>query len=91
MSAGPGFTDNISGNLELVKELLQGIPADARNRAKRAAVCIEAAWEKVRKDSQDTHDPAVVLGAVFAIFMLADRMVQAERDGESRPLIQLLS
>lgn len=91
MSAGPGFSDNISGNLELVRELLNGVPPDARNRAKRAAMCIEEAWEKVRKDSQDTRDPAIVLGAAFAIFMLADRMVQAERDGDSRPLIQLLS
>lgn len=85
------FTDSVSENLEVVRELLAGVPPGTRNRARAAAIAIETAWEKVRKDSMDTRDPAVVLGAAFAIFTLADRMVQAERNGESAPLIQLLS
>lgn len=85
------FTDSVSENLEVVSELLKGVHPAARNRAKRAAMLIEQAWDQVRKESIDSKDPATMLGAAFAIYTLADRMIQNERDGTTAPLIQLLS
>jgi len=83
------FTDSIDDNLETIRELLGGIPPSERNRAKRAAVLLENTFTKIAKDNP--KDPAVGLGAAFAIFMLAQRLVQAPKQGDSdKGLIQLL-
>jgi hypothetical protein len=85
------FNDSIENNIEVITELLRGVPAPARNRAKRAAVLIENTVTQLQKDYP--KDPYVALGAAFAIFKLAERIVTAPKQGDSeeRGLIQLLS
>lgn len=84
------FTDSIDSNLEVIKELLGGIPPSERDRAKRAAVMIEKAVTGLIKDNQG--HPAVGLGMSFAIFVIAQRLVQSPQSGDSeKRLIQLLS
>ena len=84
------FNDSIEENLETLRELLGGIPAPARNRAKKAAVTLENAFTRLQKDYP--KDSTVALGAAFAIFTLAQRLVDAPKQGDSdKRLIQLLS
>lgn len=82
------FTDSIDDNFNVVVELLNGVPAGARERAKRAALAIEEVLMRIKKDG--AKDPAVGLGVAFAVFMVAKQLVEAQRD-DDRPLIQLLS
>ena len=83
------FTDSIDENLEIIRELLGGIPPSERQRAKRAAVTLENTFTAIAK--ANPKDPAVGLGAAFAIFILAQRLVQAPSQSDSdKGLIQLL-
>jgi hypothetical protein len=83
------FTDSIDENIEILRELLGGIPPEARRRAKRAAVEIENVFSGLQKNHP--KDPAVALGAAFAVFLLAQRLVEAkEQGGSDKGLIQLL-
>ena len=82
------FSDSIQANIDLITELLSGLPPGARNRAKLAASTIEKAFTSLQQDH--SKDPATALGAAFAVYMIAQRMV--ERSAESdKLLIQLLS
>jgi hypothetical protein len=84
------FSDSIEENLETLRELLGGIPPDSRRRAKKAAVVLENTFTRLQKDHP--KDPVIALGAAFAIFMLAQRLVEAPKQGDSdKRLIQLLS
>ena len=84
------FTDSIDENIEILRELLGGIPPEARRRAKTAAVTIENVFTGLQKDYP--KDPAVALGAAFAVFLLAQRLGEAHEEGSSdKGLIQLLS
>jgi hypothetical protein len=84
------FTDSIDGNIELLRELIAGLPPGARNRAKRAAVEIEKTVLGLKKEHP--HDSAVAAGAAFAIFLFAQRLVESPpQDSKERGLIQLLS
>lgn len=85
------FTDSIDNNLEILKELLGGIGPAHRERAKRAAVKLENVFTALQRDNP--KDPAVALGAAFAIYTLAQRLVNAGQDGApaESSLIQLLS
>lgn len=85
------FTDSCENNLEILRELLSGIPPVARKRAVAAAVLLENTFTRLQKDHP--KDAAVALGAAFAVFTLAQRMVDAPKQGdkEDRGLIQLLS
>ena len=83
------FSDSIDENIEMIRELLAGIPPSERNRAKRAAVMMENTFTQIAK--ANPKDPAVGLGAAFAIFILAQRLVQAPQQSDSdKGLIQLL-
>ena len=83
------FNDSIDDNLEMIRELLAGVPPSERQRAKRAAVMLENTFTAIAK--ANPKDPAVGLGAAFAIFMLAQRLVHAPSQGDSdKGLIQLL-
>lgn len=83
------FTDSIDENVETIRELLGGIPQEAQNRAKKAAVLMENQFTRLQKDYP--KDTAVALGAAFAIFLLAQRIVEAPKEGDgSKGLIQLL-
>ncbi len=85
------FNDSIENNCEVLTELLRGIPPEARNRAKGAAVALENIFTRLQKDYPKDH--IVALGAAFAVFKLAQRIVEAPKhgDNEQRGLIQLLS
>ena len=85
------FNDSIENNAEVIAELLRGVPPAQRNKAKRAAVAIENIVTRLQKDHP--KDPYVAIGVAFCIFKLADRIVNAPKQGDSeeRGLIQLLS
>ena len=83
------FSDSIESNLEALREMLGGVAPAHRNRAKRAAVMIENVFTQLQKDYP--RDAAVALGAAFAIYTLAERMVEQSKEApaDSRQ-IQLL-
>ena len=84
------FTDSIDENVEMLRELLGGVPPESRRRAKKAAVALENTFTRLQKDHP--KDAVIALGAAFAIFMLAQRLVEAPKQGDSdKRLIQLLS
>lgn len=84
------FTDSIDENVETLRELLAGVPAQHRNRAKKAAVALENTFTRLQADHP--KDSVIALGAAFAIFKLAQRLVEAPKQGDSdKRLIQLLS
>ncbi len=84
------FSDSIDENVETLRELLGGIQPQHRRRAKAAAVALENAFTRLQKDHP--KDSVIALGAAFAIFMLAQRLVEAPKQGDSdKRLIQLLS
>jgi hypothetical protein len=83
------FSDSISENVALLEELLRGIMPEHRRQAKRAAVQIENVWNALIKDNP--KNPAVALGAAFAVYKLAERLGE-KQEGTSAAdsLIQLL-
>lgn len=87
------FTDSIENNLEIIRELLLGVPPEARRRASKAAGQLENVFTKMQRDYP--NDPAVALGAAFAIYTLAQRLVDAGKGGDATEkqgnLIHLLS
>lgn len=85
------FNDSIDNNLGILKELIQGVPPEHRNKARKAAVMLENMWTRLQKEYP--RDNAVALGAAFAVFTLAERLVQAGKGGdrEQSSMIQLLS
>jgi len=84
------FNDSIENNVEVIKELLQGVPPSERDRAKRAAVAVEKVITALIKDNQG--HPTVGLGMAFAVFTIAQRLTASPQEGDSdKRLIQLLS
>jgi hypothetical protein len=85
------LNNDIDTTLEQVSELIRALPPDARERAKYAAVQFEKIFQKLRVDHPS--DPAIALGAAFAIFTLADRLVKIDNQGEEKGggLIQLVN
>lgn len=83
------FNDSIDANMELIKELLGNCTPGQRERAKRAAVKIEAVVTAIQKDAQG--DAANGLGLVFAVMYIAQNMVRNNSVMEDGPRIQLLS
>lgn len=82
------FTDSIDENVETIRELLGGIRPEDRKRAKKAAVMVENMVVRLQKEYP--KDAAVALGAAFAIYMIAQRFVQNQKEQPERGLIQLL-
>ena len=84
------FTDSIDENVELLRELIGGIPGPRRKQAQKAAAAVEKTWNDLIRDNP--KNPAVALGAAFAIYMLAQRLGEApEQGGSDKKLIELLS
>lgn len=85
------FNDSIENNCEILAELLRGIPPQNRKKALGAAVALENTFTRLQRDYPKDH--VVALGAAFAVFKLAQRIVEAPKHGdkEERGLIQLLS
>jgi hypothetical protein len=81
------FKDSISENIELLRTLLAGFPPESRKRAQKAAVMIENVFTRLQKDHP--KDTAVAIGAAFAVFLLAERLVETKEQGD-KSLIQTL-
>lgn len=85
------FNDSIQNNLDIIKELMHSVPPAQRQKARKAAVMLENTVTRLKKEYP--RDNAVALGTAFAIFTLAERLVQAGKGGdrEQSSMIQLLS
>jgi len=83
------FTGETDADLEVVRELLNGIPASSRLRAKAVATRVENVVTNIMKSHP--NDPAAGLGLAFAVFTIAQRLTQTERHGpKSQRLIHTL-
>ena len=78
----PLLNNDIDTTLEQVGELIRGLPPEARERAKYAATVFEHTFQTLR--TAHPRDPAIALGAAFAIFTLADRLVKIDNQGEEK-------
>lgn len=89
--SGAKFSDSIENNLELLRELLRGLPPSTRNQARLAASVVEKAITDIMKDSQGSQGAA--LGTAFAVYIFAQRFVETGEggEGEGNKLIQLLN
>jgi hypothetical protein len=84
------FTDSIDGNLETIRELMQGVPPSERENAKKAAYMVEKVILNLQRDYP--KNSAVALGTAFALFMLAQRIVQAPKASDTdKGMVELLS
>ena len=85
------FTDSIDDTFNTLREIIGGLPRPALMRAQKAAQMIEHVVEQIKRDNKT--DPAAGLGMAFAVFMIAQHMVQDNREASDRGegLIQLLS
>jgi hypothetical protein len=79
----PSFGDSMQANIDLLRELIQGMPPQARQRALRIMHECQTFVSRLATDSP--KDPAVMVGVAFAVHKAAQHLVQA------RPLIQTLS
>ena len=66
------FTDSLGENVELLNELLRGMPPGAQKRAHDTAVQIERVISGLRHNHP--KDPAVALGTAWCIFQIAQQM-----------------
>lgn len=89
--SGVKFGDSIDNNLELLRELLRGLPPATRNQARLAASTVEKVITDMIKDQQGSMGAA--LGTAFAIYIFAQRFVENSEggDGEGNRLIQTLN
>jgi hypothetical protein len=89
MSGDVMFSDSIEGNLGLIEEVLRGLPGGQRNQAKLAAVTIEKAFNSIQKDSQGNAGAA--LGTAYAIYKIAQKLVEGGKGSQTSKIIQLLN
>jgi hypothetical protein len=82
---------DIDTTLEQVGELIRALAPEAKERAKYAATVFEQTFQTLR--TAHPRDPAIALGAAWAIFTLADRLVKLDNQGEEKGggLIQLVN
>lgn len=71
------FTDSLHDSFELVQQLVRGMPGTAQKRAKTAAERMLDTWEKMKQEAP--KDPAVAVGAAFAVFFIANEIVDAPK------------
>lgn len=84
------FTDSIESNLETIRELVAGVPPSERERCRRAAAIVEKTVIALQRDNPKS--PAVALGTAFALFTLAQRIVEAPKQSDKDTgMIELLS
>jgi hypothetical protein len=86
------FTDSIEENIEILQMLVRDLPPQRNRDALRAAMHFENLFTRLQKDYP--NDMAVALGVAFAVFQLANRMVQQAKEGDKsdqKGLIQLLN
>lgn len=82
------FGDSIENNLHLIEEVVKALPDGERARAKMACGAFERIFSGLRKDYPGSA--GVALGSAFAVYSLAQRMIEQGREGDSGGLIQLL-
>ena len=82
------LNDSVQHNKETIATIISEMPPQWRAQAKKAAIVIEEAVSRIRADNSAT--PAPALGMAYAIFVIAEQLVNNER-GDGKPLIQLLS
>ena len=89
-ASGVSFSDSIENNLELLRELLRGLPPDTRNAARYAASKVEKSITDLMKDYRGNRGAA--LGTAFAVYMFAQTFVEKSQGGEGQgqKLIELL-
>ena len=78
----PLMTDSVKETLEQVGELIRALAPEARERAKYAALAFEKTFQTLRVNHP--RDPAIALGAAFAIFTLAERLLTIDADAETK-------
>ena len=83
------FTDSIDENLDLLEELVRGLPAGSHHQAKAAVDLLANTVHRIRRDSQG--NPGAAIGTAWAIYKLAQQMVRQGENGEDhgQKLIQL--
>jgi hypothetical protein len=82
------FTKDIDANVDVLKEILEQAPPNARMRARHAALQIEKVVKKLA--AEGGRDPAIALGITLAVHFVAQHMIEQAGQGEGG-LIQLLS
>lgn len=82
------FTDSLQENHDLIVEIINDAPPNAKASAKAAACALENTFNAILKDNP--RDPGTRIGLTFAVIMMAQRLVEQAKAGES-PLIKLLS
>lgn len=90
-ASGVRFTDSIENNIEILRELLRGLPPGTRNQARLAASTVEKVITDLMRDQQGSRGAA--LGTAFAIYVFASRFVEESDggDGQGNQLIQTLN
>ena len=85
------LSDSVSITYADIAELLRDMPPEAKQRAKYAAMAFETLFQQLRM--AHPRDPAIALGAAFAVFAIAKRLVEIDTDQSKSGsgLIQLLS
>ena len=82
------FGDSIENNLHLIEEVIKALPPGERGRAKMACGAFERIFADLRRDYPQSA--GVALGSAFAVYSLAQRMIEQGREGDTGGLIQLL-
>ena len=83
------LTDSIDNTLEMLKEILRAAPPDARRQSQAAACHIENAFMQLRRDFP--NNPNIALGCAFAVFTIANMLVESQDDKKEGGLVQLLN
>lgn len=76
------FGDDIAKNQELIAQIMSGMPASARSRARRAGAQLTDAINKIARDNP--KDPAVALGIAFGLHYHAKRVAEHMQDHADR-------
>lgn len=75
------LTDSVLGNAEALREAIRGATPEQKARARAAAQVIETAWNYVREKAP--KDPAAAAGAAFAIFCIAEQILERSQSAEA--------
>lgn len=88
MSEVAKFIDSCHDDFQLCQELIRGMPGTAQQRAKKAAAQLIEVWDKLKTEAP--NDPAVAVGAAFAVFFMADHIINSTESAVSDKLIKVV-
>jgi hypothetical protein len=83
------FSDSVTGNKEIMRELLAALPPSQRDHARRAAMKIEKAFTDLQRDYP--KNAAVALGTAFAIYAIAERITTQAKESDGKGLIEMIN